>query len=182
MAKAKSSQKFIGKNRPPRVQIEYDLETYGSEEKKELSFVMGIMSDLSGDRKKELESLSDRKFLEIDCDNFSDRMKAINPNLEYRVKNTLTGEGELNVSVDFEEMEDFSPGKVAEKVEPLRKLLEARKELSSLMSYMDGKEKAEALIKDILDNPELLKSLAASPKNDDAANESKEENGKGGKK
>jgi type VI secretion system protein ImpB len=159
MAKSQSSQKFIGKNRPPRVQIEYDLETYGAEEKKMLPFVMGIMSDLSGDRKQKLEKLSDRKFLEIDCDNFSDRMKAINPNLAYKVINTLIGEGEISIDIDFESMDDFSPAKVADKIEPLKKLLEARKELSNLMSYMDGKDKAEDLVRNILENPALLKSF-----------------------
>jgi type VI secretion system protein ImpB len=166
MAQKQSSQKFIGRNRPPRVQIEYDLETYGSEEKQQLPFVMGIMSDLSGDRKQSLEKVSERKFLEIDCDNFADRMEAINPNLSYRVKNTLTGEGQLSINIDFKSMEDFSPGKIANQVEPLKKLLNARKELSNLMSYMDGKDKAEELIKSIMNNPGLLKSLAYSSKGD----------------
>jgi type VI secretion system protein ImpB len=172
MTQKQSSQKFIGRNRAPRVQIEYDLETYGSEEKKELPFVMGVMSDLSGDRKKPLEKVSERTFLEIDCDNFADRMKSIKPNLSYRIKNTLTGEGQLSIDVDFENMEDFSPGKIADQIEPLKKLLEARKELSNLMSYMDGKDKAEELIRNIMADPELLKSLAALPKAIDIDGES----------
>jgi type VI secretion system protein ImpB len=178
MAQKQSSQKFIGRNRAPRVQIEYDLETYGSEEKKELPFVMGVMSDLSGDRKQPLKKLSERKFLEIDCDNFVERMKSIKPSLSYRVKNTLTGDGQISIDVDFENMEEFSPGKVAEQIEPLKKLLNARKELSNLMSYMDGKEKAEELIKKIMDDPELLKSLAAAQKTEELSENTTENKNK----
>lgn len=166
MAKA-SSQKFIARNRAPRVQIEYDVEVYGSEKKVQLPFVMGVMSDLSGNPVEKLPAVADRKFLEIDVDNFDDRLKAMNPRVAFRVPNTLTGEGNLNVDVSFESMEDFSPAAVARKVEPLRKLLETRTELSNLITYMDGKSGAEQLITKILEDPELLKTLSSAPKPSD---------------
>ncbi len=167
MAKA-SSQKFIARNRAPRVQIEYDVEVYGSEKKVQLPFVMGVMSDLSGNPAEKLPAVPDRKFLEIDVDNFDDRLKAMNPRVAFRVPNTLSGEGNLNVDVSFESMDDFSPAAVARKVEPLRKLLETRTELSNLITYMDGKSGAEQLIAKILEDPELLKTLSSAPKPSDA--------------
>ncbi len=166
MAKA-SSQKFIARNRAPRVQIEYDVEVYGSEKKVQLPFVMGVMSDLSGNPVEKLPAVADRKFLEIDVDNFDDRLKAMTPRVAFRVPNTLTGEGNLNVDVSFQSMEDFSPAAVARKVEPLRKLLETRTELSNLITYMDGKSGAEQLITKILEDPELLKTLSSAPKPSD---------------
>ena len=125
MAKA-SSQKFIQRNRAPRVQIEYDLEVYGSAKKVTLPFVMGVMADLSGKPAEALASVDQRKFLEIDIDNFDDRMKSMKPRVAFQVPNTLTGEGNMPVDVTFESMDDFTPAAVARKVEPLRKLLEAR--------------------------------------------------------
>ena len=168
MAKT-SSQKFIGRNRPPRVQIEYDVEVYGAEKKVQLPFVMGVMSDLSGKPTEPLSPVADRKFLEIDVDNFDDRLKAMKPRVACSVPNTLTGEGNLNVELTFENMDDFSPAAVARKVDALRKLLDARNELSNLLSYMDGKTGAEELIGRVLQDPELLKSLASSPKPDQSA-------------
>src|SRR5271169_1621548 len=163
MAKA-SSQKFIARNRAPRVQIEYDVELYGAEKKIELPFVMGVMADLSGKPAEELPGVSDRKFLEIDVDNFDERLKACKPRVALQVPNTLTGEGSLNVEMTFESMDDFSPAAVARKVDSLNKLLQARTELANLLTYMDGKSKAEDLIAKLLQDPELLKSLAAAPK------------------
>jgi type VI secretion system protein ImpB len=158
-----SSQKFIARNRAPRVQIEYDVELYGAEKKVQLPFVMGVMSDLAGKSEVEQPGIADRKFLEIDVDNFDSRMKAMKPRAAFSVPNTLTGEGNLSVDITFESMDDFSPAAIAEKVEPLKKLLDARKELSNLMTYMDGKPGAEELISEAINNPELLKSLAAAP-------------------
>ncbi|WP_226778948.1 type VI secretion system contractile sheath small subunit [Oceaniglobus trochenteri] len=158
-----SSQKFIARNRAPRVQIEYDVELYGAEKKVQLPFVMGVMSDLAGKSEVPQPGIADRKFLEIDVDNFDSRMKAMKPRAAFSVPNTLTGEGNLSVDLTFESMDDFSPAAIAQKVEPLRKLLEARQELSNLMSYMDGKPDAEELIAETMNNPELLKSLAAAP-------------------
>ena len=160
MAKA-SSQKFIARNRAPRVQIEYDVETYGSEKKVQLPFVVGVMSDLSGKPAEPLPPVADRKMLEIDVDNFDDRMKAMKPRVAFMVPNTLTGEGNLAVDITFESMDDFSPGAVAKKVDSLAKLLEARNQLSNLLTYMDGKTGAESLITKALQDPALLASLAA---------------------
>jgi type VI secretion system protein ImpB len=155
-----SSQKFIARNRAPRVQIEYDVETYGSERKVELPFVMGVMADLSGQPAEALPPVADRKFLEINVDNFDDRLKALKPRLAMQVQNTLTGEGSMNVEMTFDSMDDFSPAAVARKVEPLRKLLEARTQLANLITFMDGKAGAEDLIGKLLQDPTLLKAMA----------------------
>ena len=163
MAKG-SSQKFIARNRAPRVQIEYDLELYGAEKNVNLPFVMGVMADLSGKSEEALSSVADRKFLEIDVDNFDERLKAAKPRVAFQVPNTLTGEGNLSVDISFESMDDFSPAAVARKVDSLNKLLQARTELSNLLSYMDGKSGAEELIAKALNNPALLKSLTSAPK------------------
>ncbi|WGY71547.1 type VI secretion system contractile sheath small subunit [Burkholderia cepacia] len=164
---ASSSQKFIARNRAPRVQIEYDVEVYGSEKKIELPFVMGVLADLSGKHPVEpLPAVSDRQFLEIDIDNFDERMKAIRPRVAFAVPNTLTGEGQMMVDMTFESMEDFSPAAIADKVEPLRRLLQARTQLANLQTYMDGKSGAEALVTQLLQDPALLKSLAAAPRSE----------------
>ena len=163
MGKA-SSQKFINRNRAPRVHIEYDVELYGAEKKVELPFVMGVMADLSGKPAEALPAVADRKFLEIDVDNFDERLKAAKPRVAFSVPNTLTGEGNLNVEMTFDSMEDFSPAAVARKVDALNKLLTARTELANLLTYMDGKSGAEKLMEKLLSDPELMKSLAAAPK------------------
>jgi len=157
-----SSQKFIARNRAPRVQIEYDVELYGAEKKIQLPFVMGVMSDLSGSPEEPLPPVAERRFLEVSVDNFDDRLKAMKPRVAFQVPNTLTGEGNMSVAITFESMEDFSPAAIARKVEPLRKLLEARTQLASLITYMDGKAGAEDLIAKALANPDLLKNLAAA--------------------
>lgn len=162
MAKS-SSQKFIARNRAPRVQIEYDVETYGSEKKIQLPFVVGVMSDLSGKPTEALPAVADRKMLEVDVDNFDDRMKSIKPRVAFMVPNTLTGEGNVAVDITFESMDDFSPGAVAKKVDSLAKLLEARNQLSNLLTYMDGKSGAESLITKALQDPALLQTLASMP-------------------
>jgi type VI secretion system protein ImpB len=173
MAKA-SSQKFIGRNRAPRVQIEYDLEVYGAEKKVQLPFVMGVMADLSGKPEQPLAPVADREFLEIDVDNFDDRMKAMKPRAAFRVPNTMTGDGELSIDLTFESMDDFSPAALARKVEPLAKLLEARTQLSNLLTYMDGKTGAEELIAKLLNDPSLMQSLVAAPKPGGASEGSEE--------
>jgi type VI secretion system protein ImpB len=159
-----SSQKFIARNRAPRVQIEYDVELYGAQKKVQVPFVMGVMADLSGDPKEPLPQVDDRKFLAIDVDNFDERMKSMKPRVAFSVPNTLTGEGNLSVDITFESMEDFSPAAVARKVDALNKLLEARSQLSNLITYMDGKSGAEDLIAKALNDPALLKSLAEKAK------------------
>ncbi|MGZ5150822.1 MAG: type VI secretion system contractile sheath small subunit [Burkholderiales bacterium] len=161
---AQSSQKFIARNRAPRVQIEYDVELYGAEKKIQLPFVMGVLSDLSGKPSDPLPAVADRKFLDIDVDNFDSRMKAIKPRAAFQVPNTLTGEGNISVDITFESMDDFSPAAVAQKVDALNKLLQARQQLSNLVTYMDGKTGAEELIAKVLQDPALLQALAASKK------------------
>jgi type VI secretion system protein ImpB len=161
LAKA-SSQKFIARNRAPRVQIEYDVELYGSEKKIQLPFVMGVLADLSGKPAEPLGPVADRKFLEIDIDTFDSRLKALKPRASFRVPNTLTGEGDLSVELTFESMDDFSPAAVAGKVDALNKLLEARKQLANLITYMDGKSGAEDLVSKLLQDPALLQALAST--------------------
>ncbi len=160
MAKA-SSQKFIGRNRAPRVQIEYDVELYGSEKKVQVPFVMGVMSDLSGKSVETPPSVEERKALGIDVDNFDARLKAMKPRVAFSVPNTLTDEGELLVDITFESMDDFSPAAVARKVAGLDKLLEARTQLANLVTYMDGKAGAEKLIAQALQDETLLQALAS---------------------
>lgn len=166
-----SSQKFIARNRAPRVQIEYDVETYGAQKKVNLPFVMGVMADLAGKSETEeaKKNIAERKFLEIDVDNFDSRMAALKPKLSFQVDNALTGEGAMPVEIEFESMEDFSPAKVAAKVDSLKKLMEARNQLSALLTYMDGKAGAEELLARVLQNPDLLKSIAELPNQDGAA-------------
>ncbi len=163
-----SSQKFIARNRAPRVQIEYDVELYGSKKKVQLPFVMGVLSDLSGKPAEPLPALADRKFTDVDVDNFDSFLKSQKPRVAFQVPNTLTGEGNINLDITFESMEDFSPAAIARKVDALNKLLEARSQLANLLTYMDGKTGAEALIQKVLQDPELLNSLGQAPKPADA--------------
>jgi len=161
-----SSQKFVARNRAPRVQIEYDVEVYGAEKKIQLPFVMGVLADLSGKPEEPLAPIADRKMLEVDVDNFDDRLKAMKPRTAFRVPNTLTGEGNINVDITFESMDDFSPAAVANKVGALKQLLDARTQLSNLLTYMDGKSGAEELITKALNDSSLLQSLASAPNAD----------------
>lgn len=153
-------QKFIGRNRAPRVQIEYDVEIYGSERKVEIPFVMGVMADLAGKSLVPQPDLDQRRLLEIDIDNFDDRLKAIQPRVAFHVPNLVDGDGLLPVDISFESMGDFSPAQVARKVESLNYLLEARTQLSNLLSYVDGKSGAEALLAQALEDRGLLQALA----------------------
>jgi type VI secretion system protein ImpB len=168
-----SSQKFIARNRAPRVQIEYDVELYGAEKKIQLPFVMGVMANLSGNPEEALPDVADRKFLEVDIDNFDQRLKAAKPRVAFQVPNTLTGDGNLMIDITFDSMDDFSPAAVARKVDALRKLLEARQNLANLLTYMDGKSGAEQLIRKVLQDPTLLQTLAAAPKPAEAGGDAK---------
>ena len=161
-----SSQKFIARNRAPRVQIEYDTEVYGAEKKVQLPFVMGVLADLAGDNQEQLPPVDGRKLLEIDVDNFDQRMKALRPKLHCSVPNHLTGEGNLEIDIEMESMDDFSPAAIARKIEPLRRLLEARQQLANLVTYMDGKTGAEELIAQVLNDPALLAALGSRPKSE----------------
>ena len=166
-----SGQKFIGRNRAPRVQIDYDVELYGAEKKVQIPFVMGVMADLSGNPEEPLAPISERKILEIDVDNFDDRLKASKPRVQLTVPNTLTGEGNLAVELNFESMDDFSPAAIAKNTDGLKQLLEARNQLSNLVTYMDGKEGAEQLIAKALSDPSLLATLSAAPKQEESGEE-----------
>ena len=159
-----SSQKFIARNRAPRVQIEYDVELYGAEKKVQLPFVMGVMADLSGNAGKAQPPVADRKFLEFSAENLDDRMKAMEPRVQMQVPNKLTGEGNMSVDLTFQKLEDFTPGAVAKHVPALNQLLQARQQLANLITYMDGKTGAEDLIAKILSDKNLLQSLASAPK------------------
>lgn len=164
-----NSQKFIARNRAPRVQIEYDVELYGSEKKVELPFIMGVMADLSGKPAEALPAVDERKFLEIDVDNFDDRLKASKPRVAFQVPNTLTGEGNMSVDITFTSMDDFSPANIARKVDSLNKLLTARNQLANLLTYMDGKSGAEDAVSKLLADPTLLQAMASAPKAGDDA-------------
>lgn len=159
---AKSGQRFIKENRAPRVHIEYEVETFGSRQKVELPFVMGVMSDLSGKSLVEKKTLADRDFLEFDMDNLDARMAAIAPRVAFNVENTLTGEGKMAVDMTFKNMEDFTPGNVAKKVPALAALLETRQQLNDLMVYMDGKDGAQDLLDKLMKDPELMKAVSAA--------------------
>lgn len=163
MAK-ESSQKFIARNRAPRVQIEYDVEIYGAEKTVQLPFVMGVFSDLSGKPAEPLPPVAERKFLEVDIDNFDDRLKSMKPRVAFQVPNTLTGEGNLPVEITFESMDDFTPAAIASKVPSLNQLLIARSQLSNLLTYMDGKVGAEELLTRLLSDPAVMQALSSAPK------------------
>ena len=166
--KRPNSQKFIAQNRAPRVQIEYDVELYGADKKVELPFVMAVMSDLSGQPEKPLPPVAERKFLDISIDNFDDRMAAIQPRVAFNVPNTISGEGQLPVELKFNKLEDFSPAAIANQVDSLRRLLEMREKIASLLTYMDGKVEAERLVSNLLQDPRQLAALAAQNKDAEA--------------
>ena len=146
-----------------RVNIVYEVDTNGAIKKVNLPHVMGVMADLSGKPENGLRDLDERRFLTIDANNFNERLKAQTPRVAFHVPNRLTGEGNLGVDITFESMDDFSPAAVARKVEPLNKLLQARTELSNLLSYVDGKSDAEEILAKIIKDETLLKTLISTP-------------------
>lgn len=162
MAKKDSVQQRLGRVRPPRVQLTYDVEVGDATEQKEIPFVVGVMGDFTGqpDPDKPQPKLKDRKFVSIDLDNFDDVMAGVAPRASFRVKNRLNPEGgEFAVNLAFEKMDDFRPEAVVEQVEPLRKLLEARTKLSDLRNKLAGNEKLEDALGEVLSNTEKLKQL-----------------------
>ena len=147
--------------RKPRVHITYEVETEGAQVEKELPFVMGVMGDFSGDPTQPLAPMKDRKFIQIDRDNFDDVLKRMTPGLKYRVENTLEGDGsEMAIDLKFNSIEDFEPGRVADQVPALRKLIETRNQLRDLMSKVDRSEDLEALLEKVLQNDEDIKKLS----------------------
>ena len=158
MPKKESTQHKLDRVRSPRVQITYDVETDGAIEMKELPFVAGVLADLSGKPAEPLPRLRDRKFVEIDRDNFDAVMRGMKPRLAYRVDNKLTDDDtKLAVELRFDSLEDFEPEQVARQVEPLRKLLETRTQLAALLAKTDGNERLSAKLQEIISNTELLK-------------------------
>lgn len=155
-----SGQRFIRRNRPPRVHITYE-DPYDAEKKIELPFVMGVMADLSGNNSGvEKPDVANREFLEFDMDNFEKRMAAVDPGVAFTVANKLgDGQDRLSVSLRFHKLDDFGPTAIARQVPALAKLLEAREQLSNLMRYMDGKVAAEDQIKKLLADPQLMSAL-----------------------
>ena len=174
MARADSSgQKFIRRNRPPRVHITYENPA-NAEEKIELPFVMGVMADLSGNSPGvEKDEVGNRKFLEMDMDNFEKRMEAISPGVSLRIKNKLGTEPneKLAVTLRFDKMADFSPAAVANQVPSLKKLLDARTQLANLLRYMDGKAAADQQLRKLLKDPQLMAALQQHLPTSDKAEE-----------
>ncbi len=156
MAK-ESLQKKVGRVRPPRVHITYDVQVGDAIEKRDLPFVVGVLSDLSGMPDKPLPPIAKRKFVSIDRDNVNDVMKKIGPRLAFKVPNRLSEDDtKLNVELRFESMDDFQPAKVAQQITPLRKLLELRNSLANLRSSLVGNEKLESLLQEMIQNQEML--------------------------
>ena len=156
-----SIHKKLERVRKPRVHLTYDVETGGAAVKKELPFVVGVMGDFSGNPDTPLKPLRDRKFVQIDRDNFNDVMKSIQPELNMRVENTLAGDGsEMAVSLKFQSMDDFHPAKVANQVEPLKKLLETRNRLSDLIAKADRSSDLESLLEGALQDDDAMRKLS----------------------
>jgi type VI secretion system protein ImpB len=169
MAKKDSVQKRLEKVRPPRVQLTYDVEVGDAIEQKELPFVAGVLGDFTGkqDPGKPLPKLKDRKFVNVDLDNFDDVMKGMAPKASYRVKNKLSAEGgEFAVNLEFNKIEDFRPEQVVQQVEPLRKLLDARTKLSDLRNKLAGNDKLEDILGEVMSNTDKLKKLGTEAKKD----------------
>lgn len=159
---AESLQDKLSRVRKPRVQITYDVETNGAEVKKELPFVTGVMGDYSGDNTENKKALKERKFVQIDRDNFNEILAKIDPKLEMKVEDTLSGEEgkEMAVSLEFKSMEDFEPQNIVNQVEPLKKLLEARNKLRDLMSKADRSEELETLLEQVLQNADSIAEIS----------------------
>lgn len=161
MPKKESLQHKIDRVRPPRVQITYDVEVGGAIELKELPFVIGVMGDFVGKPEEALPALKNRKFVEIDPDNFDQVLSGMSPRLAYTVDNKLQDDGsKMGIELKFNSLEDFEPDQIVKNVEPLRKLVEARQKLADLRSKMDGNEKLESMLEDIISNKDKQKQLS----------------------
>ena len=161
MPKKESLQHKIDRVRPPRVQITYDVEVGGAIELKELPFVIGVMGDFTGKPEEPLPAFKNRKFVEIDPDNFNQVLAGMKPRLAFTVDNKLQDDGsKLGVELKFNDIEDFEPDNIVQQVEPLRKLVEARQKLADLRSKMDGNEKLESFLEDVISNSDKQKELS----------------------
>jgi type VI secretion system protein ImpB len=162
MSRGESTQHKLDRIRRPRVHLTYDVEIGGAIQQKELPFVVGVLADLSGKPDEPLPRLKDRKFVDIDRDNFNKVLAGTRPRLAYQAENTLQGDGsKLGIELRFSKIDDFEPEQVVKQVEPLRKLLEARDRLSNLLNKMDGNDKLEQLLQDVVNNTDSLKKLSA---------------------
>jgi len=163
MAKKESIQKRLQKIRPPRVQLTYDVEKGDAIEQKELPFVVGVMGDFSGNPEQPLPKVKDRRFVNVDLDNFDEVMEGVAPRAVYRVPNKISNDGgEFGVELKFNSIDDFRPESVVQQIEPLRRLLESRTKLADLRNKLAGNEKLEDLLTDVLNNTEQLKQLGAT--------------------
>jgi len=157
---AESIHDKLKRVRKPRVHITYDVETNGATEEKEIPFVMGVMGDYSGDNTKGKKSIKDRKFTQVDRDNFNDAMAKIAPSTDLKVENTLEGDGsELAVNLDFKKLEDFEPQNIVNKVDPLKKLMDTRNKLRDLLTKADRSEELEEILEEVLSNPDAIASF-----------------------
>lgn len=164
MSKSESVQKRLQKIRPPRVQMTYDVEIGDAIETKEVPFVMGVIGDFGGNSEVEQKRLKERKFVNVDRDNFDEVMKGIEPRAAFQVENTLAGDDtRIGVDLKFKSLDDFRPESVVEQVEPLRKLLEARTKLADLRNKLAGNDKLEDLLNDVLSSTEKLAELGGRP-------------------
>jgi type VI secretion system protein ImpB len=163
MAKKESLQHKIERVRPPRVNITYDVEVGGAIELKELPFVVGVLGDFVGKPEEPLPALKNRKFVEIDPDNFNQVMAGMKPRVAYNIDNKLQNDGsQMGIELKFNNIEDFEPDSIVQQVDPLRKLVEARQKLSDLLSKMDGNEKLEAILNDVIGDADKQKQLSDS--------------------
>jgi len=175
MPKKESIQHKLDRVRPPRVHITYDVEVGGAIENKELPFVLGVLGDFSGQPDDPLPRPKDRKFIEIDRDNFDQVLAAMKPRLAYRVDNKLTNDGsKMAVELRFKSMDDFHPDNVVQQVEPLRKMVDARQRLSDLLSKMDGNDKLEQILNEIASDSAAQKNLSSALGLGEAKEESNE--------
>lgn len=171
---AESTQHKLSRVRPPRVQISYDVEIGEATEKKELPLVVGIMANLSGKPETPLAPLKDRKFVEVDRDNFNGVLSAANPRVAFQVDSRLVEDSKMNVELEFDDIESFEPVNVLKQVEPLRKLFEARQRLADLITKLDGNDDLDRLLQEVVINTDNLKELKVAPpagSDDDAAGE-----------
>ena len=170
---ADSLQKWVGRNRPPRVQITYDVEIGDAIEKKELPFVVGLLADLSGDQEDSQPKLRDRRFVEIDRDNFNEVMAKISPKVGVKIPDVLKGDGELKIDLEFQKFDDFHPESLVKQVPRLEKLLLARQYLRDLVAKLDGNDELNTVLSEIAASQDEVKKLKAEalPQTDSPAGE-----------
>jgi len=169
MPSIESTQHKLDRIRRPRVHLTYDVDVGGAIQVRELPFVLGVLSDLSGKPDEALPRLKDRKFVEVDRDNFNKVLAGMKPRLAFQVENTLENDGsKIGVELRFSHIRDFEPEQIVKQVEPLRKLLEARDRLSDLVNKMDGNEKLEQLLQDVVGNTDSLKKLSTEMGRDES--------------